>query len=144
MCSRWRMPARVALDPLVLAAGQADQVEQLADRRLLLARRHAVQLGEVAQVVRARTAARRGPGRRRRRSRSAGDLAGVVDHVVPEHAGRARGRQQQGDQHLDGGGLAGAVRPQQPEQLAALDREVDAADRVRPRRLAPEKPVWVR
>jgi hypothetical protein len=43
--------AGVALRALVLATGQAHELEQLADPRLLLARGDAVQLGEVAQVV---------------------------------------------------------------------------------------------
>ena len=43
--------ARVALDPLLLAAVEADELEQLGDPALLLAGRDAVQLGEVAQVV---------------------------------------------------------------------------------------------
>ncbi|MDG6105468.1 hypothetical protein [Dactylosporangium aurantiacum] len=39
----------------------------------------------------------------------------------------AAGRQQQRDEHLDRRGLAGAVGPEQAEQLAALDLEGDAA-----------------
>src|SRR5205085_10741438 len=43
--------ARVALDALLLATGEPDEVEQLGDPPLLLAGGHAVELGEVAQVV---------------------------------------------------------------------------------------------
>ena len=62
--------ARVALDPLALATGQADQLEQPPMRAFCSRGGHAVELGEVAQVVERRRAARRGRGRRRRRSRS--------------------------------------------------------------------------
>ncbi len=40
----------------------------------------------------------------------------------------ARGGRQQRREHADGGGLAGAVGPEQPEHLAGGDREGDAAD----------------
>ena len=63
--------ARVALDPLLLAALQADELEQLVDPGPLAARVDGVELGEIAQVVERRRAARRGRARRRRRSRSA-------------------------------------------------------------------------
>src|SRR5205807_9837340 len=43
--------ARIALDALVLAAAEPDEVEELGDAALLLAGRHAVELGEVAEVV---------------------------------------------------------------------------------------------
>src|SRR5262249_53286439 len=38
----------------------------------------------------------------------------------------------QAEHHQNGGGLAGAVRPEQPEDLAALDRERDMVDGDRP------------
>jgi hypothetical protein len=43
--------ARAPLDALALAARQADEVEQLRDAAPLVARRDAVELGEVAKVV---------------------------------------------------------------------------------------------
>ena len=63
--------ARVALDALLLAAREADELEQLGDPRLLLARRDGVELGEVAQVVEAGEPLVERRARRRRRSRSA-------------------------------------------------------------------------
>jgi hypothetical protein len=123
-------PPRVALDALLLPAGQPRELQQLADARLLLAGRHAVQLGEVAQVVQ--------PGEPfvepAVAAEHVADLAphrsGVLDDVVPEHPGRAGGRQQQRDEHLDRRGLARTVGPEQPEQLAALDGEVDPPHRL--------------
>ena len=100
--------------------------------RALLARGHAVQLGEVPQVVAAPTAARRGRGRRRRRSRPPAHLARRRRPRRGRARGPAPGRQQQRDEHLDGRGLAGAVGPEEAEQLASLHLEVDAAHRLDP------------
>ena len=43
----------------------------------------------------------------------------------------ALGRVEQAEQHLDGRGFAGTVRPEQPEHLAAAHLEVDVVDRAR-------------
>ena len=50
------------------------------------------------------------------------------DHVVPGHDGAAGRRPHQGAEDADGGRLAGAVRPEEPERLPRRDLEVDAAD----------------
>ena len=58
----------------------------------------------------------------------------VAPWVEPQHRDRARvGRSQAGD-GLDGGGLAGAVRAEDGEDLALLDVEGDAVDGRRGRR----------
>ncbi len=52
----------------------------------------------------------------------------LVLTLAPRHAEEldaARGRRLQPLEHLDGRGLAGAVRPEQPETDAALHLEVD-------------------
>ena len=54
-----------------------------------------------------------------------------VARRVVEHRDAAACRVQQAKQHLHRGGLAGAVRAQQSEHLAALDLEVDALDGAR-------------
>jgi hypothetical protein len=64
--------------------------------------------------------------------RSADSICGTADHsahrrglrrdIQPGHPGLARGRRQQGDEHLDRGGLAGPVRTQEAENLAGADR----------------------
>jgi hypothetical protein len=51
--------------------------------------------------------------------------AGVGARVLAKHAHGAGGRRAQPLHALDGGGLAGAVRAQQTEDLAALDRKGD-------------------
>ena len=42
----------------------------------------------------------------------------------------ARSRRQQAFENFDGGGLAGAIRPEQTEALAGQDVEVQSADRL--------------
>ena len=85
-------PAGVALDALLLAPLQADELEQLVDPGALALRLHAVELGEVAEVVDRReplvepaVAAEDVPD-------PLPDPARVLDHVVAEHARLARGR----------------------------------------------------
>ena len=62
--------------------------------------------------------------------------ARIVD-FHPQNAGRASGGEDQPHQHLERGGLAGAVRSEEAENLAFLDRQVQRAQgMLRP--LAPE------
>ena len=79
-----------ALDALLLAAGEADHLEQVADPLPLLARGDAVQLGEVAQVVERVEPFVEAAVAAEDVADVAADLAGVGDHVVPEHPRRAR------------------------------------------------------
>jgi hypothetical protein len=111
-------PPRIALDPLLLATGEADQVEQLVDPPPLLPRRDRVQLGEVAQVVVGREALVQPAVAAEDVADPPAHLARVPDDVEAEHARRSRGRDQQRDQHLDRRRLAGAVRSEQAEQLS--------------------------
>src|SRR5262249_55845106 len=55
--------------------------------------------------------------------------AGGADRLV-EHDGGAVGRRQDAEQDLDQGRLAGAVLAEQPEDLALLDTERDALERL--------------
>jgi len=119
--------ARVALGALVFAALEPDQLQELFDPRLLDLRRHAVELGEVAQVVVAGEPLVDAALAAEDVADPLPDLARVLDDVEAEHVRGARGRDQERDQHLDRRGLAGAVRAEQPEQLALVDREADAA-----------------
>ena len=86
MCSRCRMPRRVALDPLLLAALQADQLEQLVDPRALAARVDAVELGEVAQVVERREPLVEAAVAAEDVADPLAHPARVLDDVVAEHA----------------------------------------------------------
>jgi hypothetical protein len=64
-----------------------------------------------------------------RQPTACGDRVG--SDVDPRDAGATRRRQHPRGEHPDGRGLARAVGPQQAEDLAALDGEGDAVDRVR-------------
>src|SRR5256885_5285756 len=132
--------ARVALAPLLLASGQPDELEQLGDPRALLLRRHRVELGEVAEVVETGEALVEPALAAEDVADPLAHLARVLDHVEPEHARRARGRDQQRDQHLDRGRLAGAVRSEEAEELALGDLEGDAPHRLDLERPAAEDP----
>ena len=63
-------------------------------------------------------------------------LAVVADRVVAEDPDRPRRRLREPGRAVDQRRLAGAVRAQQPEELARLDVEGDAVQRLDPRRVA--------
>jgi hypothetical protein len=56
------------------------------------------------------------------------DVAPLADDVAPADADRAAAGAALPDEHADGGRFAGPVRPEQPEQLAAADVEVEPVD----------------
>jgi hypothetical protein len=55
-------------------------------------------------------------------------LVALLHDVVAGHPGAAAGGVANGAQHLDRGGLPGAVGPQEAVGLAGLDAEIDALD----------------
>jgi len=119
--------ARVALDALLLAALQPDQLEDLVDPRPLRLAGDAVELCEVAEIV-----ARREPlVEPAVAAEDVADplphLASVLDDVEAEHPRLARGGEEQRDQHLDRRRLAGPVGAEQAEQLPLAHGERDAA-----------------
>ena len=59
-------------------------------------------------------------------------LRPLLDDVVAGDARRAGGRRQQRRQHVHGRGLAGAVRAEEPVDLAGGDGQVDPVDGVDP------------
>ncbi len=58
------------------------------------------------------------------------DVTGLGHHVEAGDRRRSRRRRDQRAEHLDRRGLAGAVRTEEPVDLAVADGEVDAGDRV--------------
>src|SRR5439155_10897249 len=118
----------VALDALAFAAQKPDQLEHLVDAHPLGLAAHAVQLGEIAEVVETGEPLVEPALAAEYIADPLADLARLADDVVPEHARVAGRRQQQRDQHLDRRRLAGAVRAEQPEELALGDLERDPAD----------------
>jgi hypothetical protein len=63
------------------------------------------------------------------------DPVGLARTVVAGHGGVAGVRPGQGGQHLDGGGLAGAVRAEQAEHLARRDRQGETVEGAYARRV---------
>ena len=61
-------------------------------------------------------------------SDGAPDEAGIAMDVVPRNRGAAACGRQQRDEHLDGGCLAGAVWPEQAEDLAGLHIQGQGVD----------------
>ena len=132
-------PAGVALDPLLLAALEPDELQELGDPGALDVRVDAVELREVAEVVergqplvQAAVAAEDVPD-------PLPHPVGVLHDVVPEDARLPGGGEEQRDQHLDRRRLACAVRAQEPEELALADLEADAAHRLDLERASSER-----
>ena len=120
--------AGVALGPLVLAPLQPHELQQLLDSLLLETGWNAVQLREVAQVVVAGQPLVDAALAAEDVANPLANLARILDDVSAEHPCRARGRNQQRDQHLDRRRLAGPVRAEQAEELPRLDREAHPAN----------------
>ena len=116
---------RVAADAVLRAVAQLDELEHLVDPG---ARARLVVVGEQLQVAPA--------GEVRVEARAfdeAGDaverLRAVDERVAAEQPRRALGRADQAEQHPQRRRLAGAVRAEVAEHVAALDRQVDVVDR---------------
>ena len=111
----------------VAPPGQLDGLEQGVDQLLALRARHAVQLREDDQVF--HDAQLEIAGHRLRNDPDrAPHAVGLLHHVESVDDRGPRRRRQQRHEHADQGGLARAVRPEQPEDLALLDAKGDAVD----------------
>ena len=76
-------------------------------------------------------------GVRRREVHLLEDFPAMRRHRLSENADAPRGRRDQSEDHMNRRGLAGPVRPEHPDDLAALDSEADVIDRAKfPERLA--------
>ena len=122
--------SRVAGDLAVGRVGEPDAVEQLLRSGLALVLPHALERGLQAQVVAS------GQKRVERRllqgdADQAAHLRPVLDDVVAADASGPRSRGQQRRQHMDGRGLAGAVRAEEAVDLTWRDGDVDPVHRAR-------------
>ena len=110
------------------AVGEADGFKQL--RRALAAPRpgNAVQPGVNAYIFGAGELGVAGHVLRNHANAGA-HRVGVANDIVPGHDRRAAGGRHQRRQHADERALARAVRSEQAEDLAALDREADVIHR---------------
>jgi hypothetical protein len=126
-------PARVAANLALRGIREADALDQLvtAARRLRL--RDPVHPGLQAHVLTRRQKWIEGRLLERDADRVA-DRRPLSDDVVAGDGRRPRGRGEQRGEHVNGGRLAGAVRPQEAVDLTRGDGEVDPVDR--PRALA--------
>ena len=115
-----------AADPVAGAVGQADQRQALA----LLGAGHPRRrpAGRAGPAPRPRSA-RAGSGRARAGSRPGAPRPRVGRPAGPSSITSPASGRTRPEQHLDHGGLAGAVGPEQPEHLAAADGEGDVVDR---------------
>ncbi len=123
--------ARVTAHPAVGGLGESHAREQGRGALAPLAAAHAVQRGLQLHVLGAgqkrveRRLLERGADRRSHRR-------ALLHDVVAGHARRARGGRQQRGEHVDGGGLTGAVGAQEAVHLAGLDAQLDSVDGARP------------
>ncbi len=122
------MPSEYACTFLRAACESPTRSSASATRaRRVRARRVPVGGVEAAQVRLAREV-----GRERRpldeRADAGQHRVDVPRHVGAEHARVARARRDEAEQHPDRGGLARAVRPEEPEHGAARHRQVEAVD----------------
>ena len=120
--------AREGRHPLVEHVGQADALHRVGDALLGLAARDGQQARGVAQVL-ARRQMVVEAHRIGQVADAALDLERLAHRIEAQHVDRAAARLGEAQQHQDGRRLAGAVRPQQAEDLAAPDVEIDGIDR---------------
>ena len=111
---------RIRFDAVVGAVGQADLIEDLVHRRFGLFAAQPVEAGRVTQVLATGETAVEADG-----VREVADaplhLARVPGRIEPGHAGLAARRLGEAEEHEDRGGLAGAVLPEQAEDLAGSE-----------------------
>ena len=115
-------------DALVGDVGEADAIERAHDALLALRRIEPDQSRGVAKIV----------GRRHvvveadrvwQIADVAFDFKRLADRIAAQHTNRTARDLGQAQHHQDGGGLAGAVRPEQAEDLAAPDSERNSVHR---------------
>ncbi len=123
------MPPGVPLDASVGILDEVDELEQFPCSVGGLGPRHAEQPGLQDHQLAAGLADVE-PGLLQGDADLPPHGVGIGGHVDPGHA-RAPGRDRhERRQHPDGRRLAGPVRPEEAEDLAALDMQVDAAHRL--------------
>ncbi len=118
-------PQRIGVDPIPLPIGQADQAQDGVDARLVghaEDRRHRAQIVAPRHVQMQRGGLDEGADARQ-------ELRPRALRLHAKELDAAAGGGDQAEHHADGGGLAGAVRPQKADDLAAADFEAELVDR---------------
>ncbi len=119
---------RVGVHLLLRGVREADAIERVGDARRASAARGVPVCGVEPVQVR-RTGEVRREGRPLDERADAGQhRVDVTGHVGAEHAGTARGRRDEAEEHPDRGRLARAVRPEESEHRALRHHEVEAVD----------------
>src|SRR5262249_31729940 len=119
--------ARVTLDLVVLPALQVQDLEELLDSPAGHVGRDLIEVGEIAEGVEPAPPPVPPPLGAEDEADALAHGPRIPDRVEAEDRRAARRRQEQRGEDLDHRGLACPVRTEQPEQLAALDAEVDGA-----------------
>jgi len=122
--------AGVAAHLAVGGVGETDAGDEVVAARLALALGHALQGGLQPHVLAGREQGVQRGVLEGDADRGA-DRRGARDDVVARDARGARRRRQQRREHEHGGGLAGAVRPEEAVDLARGDAKLDSVDRPR-------------
>ena len=117
------------MDLLVALLRESDRVDQLVHAAPAFARRQAVELAEHPELLPDVQQAVAGLLTASDHVHDPPDLSGIGRDVEAEHPRRSAAGQQQRGEDLDERRLAGAVRPEQPEELARTDLEVDSVER---------------
>ena len=112
--------ARIGVDQIAPAVGEADELERPGDALGEARRRHPVDPAEERQVLLGRQELVE--RQRLRRHADAGANVRLPRRAEAADVDLAGGRLDDTDRHVDGRALAGAVRPQQAENLALADR----------------------
>src|SRR5579883_630635 len=118
---------REGRDPLVGDGLERDPPQCRLKARLDLAPLESGELARVAQVL-ARGEVVVEADRIRQVADPPLDLQRIAHRIEAVHANLAAAHVREAQEHQDRGGLAGAVRPQQAEDLAGTDVEIDAVD----------------
>ena len=119
--------ARQGLDVRVALVAQVDQLQEVADHPPTGGRRDAVAASEEVEVLPDLHVVV-DPECVRHEAEDATHLVGVPGDRPAGDLGVAARRQEEGGQDAQGRRLAGAVRPDQAEDLTGLDVQVDAGD----------------
>ena len=121
---------RVALHLAIRRLGQPDPNEQLLTARAPIVASDPVHRGLQPQML-APCQKRIERGLLQGCTDHPADLRPLLDDVVARNSGGAGCRRQQRRQHVDGGGLPGAVRTEEAVDLTRIDMQLDAVDGTR-------------
>src|SRR4029079_19225966 len=119
--------SRIGVGPVVRPGGEYDGLDRLVDRLVRLVARDPVEAGGVAEVLPPRQVAVEADAVGQVADPPL-DLERLASRSERDHASLSVGRLGQPEEHEDRRRLAGAVLPEQAEDLAGLDLEIEVVD----------------